>query len=651
MFLVPRQRQCWLIASLTVVLASVFAGASLAPAASRAPAGARTPVILISVDTLRADHLSCYGYKALRTPHIDSLAQGGTIFSEISSQVPITLPSHVSMFTSSYPFMTGIEENGEILPPGAVTLASVLKGRGYHTAAFIGGYFLERRFGLDQGFDVYDSPFDSRPLGRAVDLKRSAAEVTASARMWLEAHSTQPFFVFVHLFDLHMPYDPPKRFESLAPKSEYDAELAYVDDALGKFFRFLSEKKIYQRSLVVLLADHGESLGEHGERTHGYFVYQSTLHVPLIIHWPAKRPGPTAGRSAGMLAQPSYPERVDWAAGLIDVAPTVLQELGIPAPVSFAGHSLTETLPTGAAASHEVYSESVYAHDKFGWAPLGSLRVGDYQYIEAPKPELYNLRHDSSELHNLYSAPLAASYRERLNALRARYRAQNRHAGSGLRPDVLESLGSLGYVAVSSSHGADDSVDPKDHLTEYIQYLEAIRLAQTGKLRESVAIFEEILGEDPGNVPSHYELARSEAALGRYYDAVSQLKSALAFDPGNVPAEELLGKLWLQLGQEGRAEAEFQHLLSLTHGDYTAEYGLGLIAASQRKFDVAIRDFRAALVQDPKSAVAHYQLGLVLEVEGRKQEAVQEFREALERDPGLNGARNALAQLGGKPGT
>src|SRR5215831_9041273 len=266
---------------------------SLARGSSSSPAAQPTSVILISVDTLRADHVSSYGYKGLATSNIDSLADGGTIFEAINSQIPITLPSHVSLFTSTYPFMTGIEENGEVLPPGATTLATVLKGHGHRTAAFIGDYFLARRFGFDQGFDLYDSPFDSRRFERAVDLKRPAAEVARSAETWISANSGEPFFAFVHLFDLHQPYDPPARFERLSPKSEYDAELAYLDDVLAGFFRFLSEKGIDQRALVVLLSDHGESLREHGEHAHGYFIYQSTLHVPLIIHWPADGLSPT----------------------------------------------------------------------------------------------------------------------------------------------------------------------------------------------------------------------------------------------------------------------------------------------------------------------------------------------------------------------
>ena len=268
---------CWLWHA-----AAVRARPQPVPEGTAGPA----PVILISVDTLRADHLSCYGYTRLETPHIDSLARGGTLFAEISSQAPITLPSHVSLFTSTYPFANGIRENAQVLPPGAVTLATVLAAQGYNTAAFIGGYFLERRFGLAQGFQTYDSPFDTRVIKGALDLKRPASQVLDGAEHWLEQNSGHPFFLFVHLFDLHQPYDAPAAYRARAPQSEYDQELAYVDDSLGGFFDFLAQSGLDRRALVVLFSDHGESLGDHGENTHGYFIYRSTLHVPLIFHWP-----------------------------------------------------------------------------------------------------------------------------------------------------------------------------------------------------------------------------------------------------------------------------------------------------------------------------------------------------------------------------
>jgi len=620
------------------------------------------PVILISVDTLRADHLSCYGYARLRTPHIDSLARGGTLFTEISSQAPITLPSHVSLFTSTYPFANSVHENAQVLPPGAVTLATVLAAQGYKTAAIIGGYFLARRYGLAQGFQTYDSPFDSRAINGALDLKRPASQVLESAEHWIEQNSGRPFLLFIHLFDLHQPYDAPAAYRARAPESEYDQELAYVDDSLGSFFDFLARSALDRRALVVLFSDHGESLGDHGENTHGYFIYRSTLHVPLIFHWPqAGKNGnwkletgnsPQVSSFQFPVSSSDYLARVEAPAGLIDVAPTVLSFLGIPSPPSFCGHSLLELAKSGDSPPRDVYSESSYAHDKFGWATLRSLRRGDYQYIDAPHPELYDLKRDPAELHNLLpgQASLAASYRERLTALAATYRSVPGAVGQTatvVAPGAAENLRALGYLEITSPHAAldDSGVDPKDRVFEYKRYLLAGHLARTGKAEEAAAEFQAILADDPHNLPAYIELARSDVALHRYLDGAKQLQAALALDPRNVEAEELLGDIWLAVGDLGRAAAEFRQLLAFAPQDYEAHFGLGLLAARRHQTSEAAGHFRAALAANPRSAEAHYQLGLILEAQNDKTGAVGEFQAALQIAPKFPEARRELDKL------
>jgi len=678
---------------LVLAPATALAGPRAVPAGPDGP----PPVILISVDTLRSDHLSCYGYSRLRTPHIDSLERGGTLFAEISSQAPITLPSHVSLFTSTYPFANGIRENAQVLPTGAVTLATILAAQGYNTAAFIGGYFLDRRCGLAQGFQTYDSPFDTRVINGALDLKRPASQVLDSAEYWLGQNSGRPFLLFIHLFDLHLPYDAPAAYRARAPASEYDQELAYVDDSLGGFFDFLARSGLDRRALVVLFSDHGESLGDHGENTHGYFIYNSTLHVPLIFHWPGaeesrnsqiesrnskiENRSSTRGSSSQFRAvsfspqtaetrnskietgnsprfsifdfrSSSFSERVEAPAGLIDVAPTVLGFLGFPAPPNFCGHSLLELAMGGNSPPRDVYSESSYAHDKFGWAALRSLRRGDYQYIDSPHAELYDLKHDPAELHNLLpgQTALAASYRERLAALVATYRSVPAAAGpaaDAVAPASAESLRSLGYLEITSPQAAldDSGIDPKDRLFEYKRYLLAGHLARTGKAEEAVAEFQAILADDPHNLPAYIDLARSDVGLHRYLDGASKLKAALALDPHNVEAEELLGDIWLAVGDSGRAAAEFHQLLTFAPQDYEAHFGLGLLAARRGQAAEAAKHFRAALAANPRSAEAHYQLGMTLEVQGQKQEAVSEFRAALQIDPQFQEARRELTKL------
>ncbi len=664
------------ISLLAVLLAAACPAAPAGPRPAPTGADAPSPVILISVDTLRADHLSGYGYTRLRTPHIDSLARGGTLFAEISSQAPITLPSHVSLFTSTYPFANGIKENAQVLPPGAVTLATVLTAHGYKTAAFIGGFFLDRRYGLAQGFQTYDSPFGTRVLKGALDLKRPASQVLDAAEHWLEPNSGHPFLLFVHLFDLHQPYDAPAAYRARAPASEYDQELAYVDDSLGSFFEFLARKGLDQRALVVLFSDHGESLGDHGESTHGYFIYRSTLHVPLIFHWPHTseirnskletreietgksqienreleiRNSKFENRNPPRVS--SFEFRVSSPAGLIDVAPTVLSFLGFQAPAEFCGHSLLELANDGNSPPRDVYSESSYAHDKFGWAALRSLRRGDYQYIDAPHPELYDLKHDPAELHNLLPGQmaLAASYRERLAALVATYHSVPAAAGRpapAAAPGAAENLRSLGYLDITSRQAAldDSGVDPKDRVFEYQRYLLAGHLARIGKADEAVAEFQAILADDPRNLPAYIELARLEVALHRYLDGASRLQAAVKLDPHNVEAEELLGDIWLTVGDFGRAAAEFHQLLTFAPQDYEAHFGLGLIAARRGRSAEAAAHFRAALA-NPRSAEAHYQLGLILEAQNLKPEAVREIKTALQIDPRFQEARRELVKL------
>ena len=408
---------------------------------------APTSLILVSIDTLRADHLSAYGYTRIHTPHIDSFAQGGTLFTQAEAQVPLTLPSHTSLFTSTYPFQNQVEENGERVPAGVATLASVLRSRGYKTAAFIGSEFLDRRFGLDQGFDDYDSPFGVESgrveYPRSMSLRRDGALVARAARQWLDAHRGQTVFVFVHLFDLHTPYTLAPELARQEGISRYDAQLEYVDQVMGRFQRDLMQSGWWDKSLVVLFGDHGEGLGDHQETDHGYYIYESTLHVPLIVHWPHN--GETEkskletgnwklgiGNSARFSSTDfrvlpfndqaaetrsvtrvssfqfpvssfnRYPQRAVTPVGLIDVAPTILDFLRVPAPASFEGVSRLGALKPGESAPpRPVYSESLYAHDAFRWAPLRALRVGKYKYIQAPKAELYDLDADPHELVNL----------------------------------------------------------------------------------------------------------------------------------------------------------------------------------------------------------------------------------------------------------
>jgi choline-sulfatase len=495
---------------LTVSLASCYA--------------APPPVILISIDTLRADHLSAYGYRAIRTPNIDSFAQQGTLFSDIDAQIPLTLPSHTSLFTSTYPFQNQIEENAERVPAGAITLASVLRANGYKTAAFIGCVFLEREMGLDQGFDFFDSPFNfqafsaisgsmffagTRQNPYSVRDRRDGALVVGAATRWLAANRDQPVFLFLHLFDLHKPYKEPG----------YDAGVEYVDRLLGSFKQTLIKNGWWDRSLVVLLSDHGESLGDHGEYTHGYFIYRSTLWVPLTMHWPS--------------GSPAYPARSAQPGGLIDVAPTILDFLHISAPPSFEGKSLL------AKDSRAIYAESLHTHDAFGWAPLRSLRVGPYKYIQAPRPELYNLQTDPHELHNLYSkdSPQAISLREQLEKLLMRLTPKRPATPVEISPQTRALLGSLGYLAGGPRPALETSgPDPKDRLQEFQLYDKALDFISAGRLDEAIATLRQLLARDPHNTLARRDLGVSYVAKGNYREARPCFEQVLAIAPDDYVA-------------------------------------------------------------------------------------------------------------------
>ncbi len=662
------------------------------------------PVILISVDTLRADHLGCYRSARRNTPHIDTLARNGTLFSGISSLVPLTLPSHVALFTSTYPFANHVEENGIPLGVNAITLTTILKSKGYRTAAFVGAFILDRRFGLNRGFDVYDSPFDlhKQAVTDVGELKRPASQVVGAGMRWLERNSNAPVFLFLHLYDLHTPYTLAAGTHLRTGQTGYDAELEYVDRVLGDFFTFLNAHNILKRSIIVFTSDHGEGLGDHGESTHGYFVYQSTIHVPLIIHWPET-------------SKPRLQARVDEPASLLDVAPTILDALGIPRPREMRGRSLITS-----KSAEPIYSESVYARKHFGCAVLRSLRVGPYKYIDAPKPELYDLASDPGELRNLYDRqrPKAVILRQQIAAIRAS--SPSAPSSSPEAPDAqaMSALRSLGYLSgASPSNRVEPNIDPKDRIADFEKFGRASALASAGRLAESSTILEQlherlpdvpdilvnlglnqqrlgnfadasrnfarVVEQNPTDARAHFDLALSYDHLNRPADAIRELQAALAIEPWYTRAEELLAAIHLKNRDYEQARANLEHILSIDSDDYTAHYDLGVLAAMQENWTQAQEQVLSALRTDWKSAEAHnmlgsiylrrdqldqaqaeleqaihlqqnftsahYNLALVLEKQGKKNRAAEELEAALKIDPQFTAARKELEALQNPP--
>ncbi len=518
------------------VIVLCLAAASVLPAAP-------PPVVLISIDTLRADHLGIYGNRRMATPNIDSFAAGGTVYTSIACQTPLTMPSHTTLFTSTYPFENGVQENAEQVPPGAVTLATVLKSRGYKTAAFIGSVFLERQMGLDAGFDTYDSPFNFEafsPLSGELFFggvenpynvrdRRDGALVVGAALRWIAANRTQPAFVFIHLFDLHTPYSLPKR----PGLSRYDTQLAYADELIGRLKKGLVQNGWWDGALTVLLSDHGEGLGDHGENSHGYFIYQSTLHVPLIIHYPAQS------------------ARVPQPGGLIDVAPTILDMLHIPAPPSFEGTTLLSNAP------RPVYSETMHTHDSFGWSPLRAIRVGKYKFIEAPHPELYDLDADPAEARNIIAtnATQAHALRDDLAKLQTRYPRRTAAAPSA-SPQTQKLLNSLGYLAPGPNKAR--AIDPKDRLPEYRLYEDSMDARAHGHPAQAAALLQKVLAQDPDNTLARRDLGSCYLDLRDYTNARNALEKVASTAPADYATQYGLGLADKHLGLSSEARQHFE---------------------------------------------------------------------------------------------
>lgn len=581
------------LAKILVIVATLLV--TVPTGIAQAPTGsAPTPVILISIDTLRADHLSSYGYTKIRTPNIDAFAQGGTLFAHAETQVPLTLPSHTVLLTSTYPFQNGVEENGERVPSGVVTLASVLQSHGYKTGAFIGSNFLDARFGLDQGFDDYDAPFNHQTAGPAGpnergNFRRDGSLVLRAARQWLAAHNGQPVFAFIHLFDLHTPYGLAPEVASRKGISRYDTQLEYVDELMGRFQQDLVKAGWWDKSLVIVFSDHGEGLGDHRETDHGYYTYESTLHVPLIVHWPANAP--------------TFMKKTSAPVGLIDVAPTILNYLRIPAPASFEGQSQLGALREGEAGKPRgIYSESVYARDAFGWSPLRVLRQGKYKYIQAPKAELYDLETDPHERVNLLSknAAVASELQNQLAVLLTRYAPTERVTPSALSPETLAQLESLGYLAAQPRGKIENSgIDPKDRFAEFELYQSAFVDFLSEHTSAAVAKFAQILKLDAKNTLARFHLGECYLRLKRPQDALREWTTTLTLDPQYAPAAESSGQYWLAQGDYAKARLRFQQVVALTPESFTGHYQLALTDEKLSLLPEARQHFEIACKLEP----------------------------------------------------
>jgi arylsulfatase A-like enzyme/tetratricopeptide (TPR) repeat protein len=607
----------------------------VAPAACRKPANVfpNAPVVLISVDTLRADHLPVYGYKGVATPAIDALAKDAIVFDEAISQVPLTLPSHASLFTGLLPFQNGVRDNvGYRLSKDHATLASSLSARGYATGAAVSAFVLDHSTGIAAGFDFYEDRIEAGQSGQAIgEVQRSGARTEALLERWIAGLPPgKPFLAVLHLYEPHAPYAPPEPFASRYAGRPYDGEIAAADAIVGTFLRFLKDKGLYDRSLLLFLSDHGEGLGEHGEDEHGIFLYREAIRVPLFVKLPGARRAGHEGR----------------AAALIDLFPTVVNATGGEVRGGLPGSSL---LAAGAAGS--IYSETLYPRFHFGWSDLASLADGRFHYIHAPRPEFYDWAADPGEKKDV-SRELLAPFRAMRVALSGMNRPLNEPGVSD--PETVKKLASLGYISVTSAaSGRNDLPDPKDRIGALARLKEASRLSSAGKPGRAVDVLNALIRESPGMLDAREALARVLRAAGRPSDAFEALLEADRLMPATPQILLGLADLALEKGDPARARSYAQAAAAV--GAAGASEVLAEAALAGKDYEGARREVRALLARDDRSRTGWLLLASVEKEAGNLPAAL----EALERvrrfseDSGQSPPRgygflrgDALARLG-----
>ena len=604
-------------------------------------------VVLITIDTLRADHVGCYGYKQIKTPNIDGLAADGTRFARAFAVVPVTLPSHTTMLTGTYPMLSGMHDfSVNKLSPTQPTLASVLKQAGYATGAVIAAAVLDSRFGLNQGFDFYYDHFDFSRLDEKnlEDMERPGNEVADVAlewlaKTWLAKNSPKKFFLWMHLYDPHFPYNPPEPYKHEYADRPYDGEIAFADAQVGRLVHHLKEKGIYENTVIVLAGDHGEGLGEHGEKTHGFFIYNATMHVPLII----RVPGSPGGRT---VAEP---------VSLVDLMPTMLGAVGVEVPAQVQGKSLLARVGGGDAEMAErdrsVYGETFLPRLHFNWGELRGAENSKYHFIDAPRPELYDLAKDPGETHNLLGEKkaVAEEMRAKLAGMIRDYSAGKELAEkTGLDPALMERLKALGYAAFSG--GSDPSMssrelpDPKDRIEAYEEFSDAMAASQHGRYEESIEKLKGVIKTEPNSVPGHYMQGLNYYRLKMYSEAAAELQKTVELSPDYALAFFNLGMAQAHAGQSDAAIGALQRALELDGTNFDAAFNLGVAYLQKRELEQAADAFRKSVKANPEFARGHRALGETLLYQGKVDEAVVELRRAAELAPDEPAMHESLAK-------
>ena len=593
-------------------------------------------VLLVTLDTTRADRLGCYGHAAARTPALDGLAASGVRFERAYCQVPLTLPSHTCLLTGTYPPTNGIHVNGAaIVGKDIPTLAEAFQKRGYRTGAFLSAWVLNAAFGLDRGFDRYDDRVggDADDSG-VVHQERSAKRTAEAALAWLGEKPAGRFFAWVHFFDPHHPYTPPSPFDRDL-EDPYDGEIAFMDSQFARLLEWLDQSGLRERTLIVVVGDHGEAFGEHGETEHGLFLYNSTTRVPLIFSLPTR-----VARTRAL----------DVDAQLADVAPTILDLLDMQPLAGAQGRSLRPALETGTMPFEPIYAESDYARVGFGWASLRSFTTQAWKYIDAPRPELYDRAADPDELANVLEAhaDIAERMRRELDAFvgkLAKCTAEN----ASLDDADLRALEGLGYVGGSLAEDDTDANivrrDPKDMVDVYHGLLEAQRLSRLQRFEEVVPLLEPLALQSPESDELRATLGEAYLKLNRLPEAEREYRAALRTVPNNPRKLCRLGDAIMRQGRIDEALEQYQQALAVSEDYEPAHNKLGVAYLRKQQIPQAVEHFRRCVELAPHSANALTNLANLLTQMGRLDEALKLLRAALQNDSNFAPAHRNLWQV------
>jgi arylsulfatase A-like enzyme/Tfp pilus assembly protein PilF len=584
-------------------------------------------VILITVDTLRADHVGSYGYARAQTPHMDRWSRQGAQFMNATATTPLTLPAHCSIMTGAYPLDHGVRDNGGFyLNKSWQTLAETLQQAGWTTGGFISAFVLDRRWGIAQGFQHY---FDNFELSRykmiSLDsVQRTGDETLREATAWLDQKKNQKFFAWIHFYDPHTPYDPPEPFRSAFANQRYglyDGEISFTDNLLGRLYEYLEKNGLLSTTIIVLTSDHGEGLGEHQETGHGVFIYDATTHVPLVV-----------------LAPGQEPRKIIEQVRSIDLYPTICQMLGVKPPASVRGTSLVPLLQgKSLPARLTAYSESYYAKFHYGWSELKSLRTADYKYIDAPHREFYRL--SNGEQDNLYNQEQqrAGPFISEMQRLIAQ--ASSKEQGPArIDDDSLEKLQALGYIG-SYTHtaaltaGNEVLADPKDKIGLYNRIKVAQSYSADGKTKEAMENIERVIQEDPGIMEAY--LVRGNLLLKdqKFEEARKSFQNALSRNPNFPSAIFGIANAYEREKNWDAARSGFQRLTEIDPNDSKAFFHLGDIALAQKQYSDALNHFKKVVELDPEQSIYRNRLGACYLEMKQYDPALSNFSKALELNP------------------